>query len=163
MTRYKDVCHWKQMYTIHPFPVVPLPIFLRTTAAAQEQSWQHKHPELIEAFNPAHHITHTLKGPCHLHPIIHAQGYQQVLWNVESISWRIPQNVSGKTNHKTVKTKKVGNHFMGKNCNLYPDATLSSTLSSSLSICLLQYNPIPLLCAVLLSSQATPWWCLGIW
>lgn len=95
--------------------------------------------------------------------MIHAQGYQQVLWNVESIRWRIPQNVSDKTNHhKTVKNKKVGNHSRGKNCGLYPDANLSSTLSSFLFICLLQCNAIPLFFAALLPSQAASWWCLGI-
>lgn len=103
-------------------------------------------------------ITHSLKGLCHSQSVIHAQGYQQVLGNVESIRWRIAQNVSDKTNlHKTVKAKKAGKHSMGKNYSLYPDAILSSTLSSFLFICLLQCNPIPLLFAVLLSTQATSW------
>lgn len=134
------------MYTVHPSPA--LPSLLKATAAAQEQSWQHQHPELIQAFSPAHNVAHTLKGLCHLQSMIHAQGYQQVLWNVESIRWRIPQNVSDKTNHhKTVKTKKVGNHSRGKNCGLYTDAILSSTLNSFLFICLLQCNPIPLFSA----------------
>lgn len=66
-------------------------------------------------------ITHSLKGLCHSQSVIHAQGYQQVLGNVESIRWRIAQNVSDKTNlHKTVKAKKAGKHSMGKNYSLYP-------------------------------------------
>lgn len=150
------------MYKTHPSPAFPLPSFLRTIAAAQEQSWQHKHPELIEAFNPAHNITHTPKGLCHLQSMIHAQGYEQVLWNVESIRWRSQQSVSDKTNHdETVESKKARNHSMGKNCSLCPDAILSSTLGSFLFMCLLQWKPIPQFFAGLLSSKATSWWCLG--
>lgn len=119
------------MYTPHPSPGLPVASLLRTTAAAQEQSWQHKPPEPSEAFSPAHGIAHTPKGLCHSQSGILAQGHQQVLGNVESIRWRTAQNVRDKTNlHKTVKTKKAGNRSMAKNYSLYPDAILSSTLSS---------------------------------